>query len=167
MELLICGSDVAPKILADHTLVVKGSKRLLDLCSTVMEPRDPMNVETPHGYIDNLERLGHPVTLGLAIINELHAMLSSMSNSAHKNNALLYLPIRAGKSRKVKRNNKPATPKGLPGDNNRGMGDLEEDLSSVLSEFVKKRKNASIELGGGSGYSCYRTYTFFNQDHGS
>nr|GEZ09108.1 zinc finger, CCHC-type [Tanacetum cinerariifolium] len=74
------------------------------------------------GYIDNLERLGHPVTLGLAVsliliglhkefdgfvqnynmyspgktINELHAILKLHEQTLPKNNALSLHAIRAG-----------------------------------------------------------------------
>nr|GEY43373.1 hypothetical protein [Tanacetum cinerariifolium] len=75
------------------------------------------------GYIDNLERLGHPVTLGLGVsliliglrkefdgfvqnynmhgtgktINEFHAMLKLHEQTLPKNNALALHAIRAGK----------------------------------------------------------------------
>ncbi|GJS76382.1 retrotransposon protein, putative, ty1-copia subclass [Tanacetum coccineum] len=77
------------------------------------------------GYIDNLERLGHPVTLGLAMcliligirkefdgfvqnynmhslgktINELHAMLKLHEQTLSKNNAHALHAIRAGKGK--------------------------------------------------------------------
>ncbi|GJZ03659.1 zinc finger, CCHC-type containing protein [Tanacetum coccineum] len=77
------------------------------------------------GYIDNLERLGHPVTLGLAMcliligirkefdgfvqnynmhslgktINELHAMLKLHEQTLSKNNAPALHAIRAGKGK--------------------------------------------------------------------
>ncbi|GKD10486.1 hypothetical protein Tco_1190171 [Tanacetum coccineum] len=50
------------------------------------------------GYIDNLERLGHPVTLGLAVrktVNELHAMLKLHEQTLPKNNAPALHTIRA------------------------------------------------------------------------
>nr|GEX77307.1 zinc finger, CCHC-type [Tanacetum cinerariifolium] len=79
------------------------------------------------GYIDNLEYLGHPVTLGLGvsliliglrkeydgfmqnynmhsmgkIVNELHAMLKLHEQTLPKNNALALHAIRAGKVQKV------------------------------------------------------------------
>nr|GEY40273.1 hypothetical protein [Tanacetum cinerariifolium] len=77
------------------------------------------------GYIDNLERLGHPMTLDLAVsliliglhkefdgfmqnynmhslgktINELHAMLKLHEQTLPKNNALSLHAIRAGKGK--------------------------------------------------------------------
>nr|GFC65306.1 hypothetical protein [Tanacetum cinerariifolium] len=46
------------------------------------------------GYIDNLERLGHPVTLGLGTVNELHAMLKLHEQTLPKNNAPALYAIR-------------------------------------------------------------------------
>ncbi|GKB32484.1 hypothetical protein Tco_0871885, partial [Tanacetum coccineum] len=83
-------------------------------------------------YIDNLERLGHPVTLGLAVsliliglrkefvgfmhiynmhslgktVNELHAMLKLHEQTLPKNNALALHAIRAGKVQKVNKHKK-------------------------------------------------------------
>nr|GEV99140.1 hypothetical protein [Tanacetum cinerariifolium] len=48
-------------------------------------------------YIDNLEHLGHPVTLGLGTINELHAILKLYEQTRPKNNAPALHAIRAGK----------------------------------------------------------------------
>nr|GEW68240.1 hypothetical protein [Tanacetum cinerariifolium] len=50
------------------------------------------------GYIDNLEHLGHPVTLSLD--NELHAMLKLHEQTLPKNNAPAFHAIRAGKVQK-------------------------------------------------------------------
>nr|GEY68445.1 hypothetical protein [Tanacetum cinerariifolium] len=47
------------------------------------------------GYIDNLERLGHPVTLGLGTVNELHAMLKLHEQTLPKSNAPALNAIRA------------------------------------------------------------------------
>nr|GFA46140.1 zinc finger, CCHC-type [Tanacetum cinerariifolium] len=57
------------------------------------------------GYIDNLERLRHPVTLGLETINELHAMLKLCEQTLPKNNTLDLHAIRAGL--RASRNLKP------------------------------------------------------------
>nr|GEU37211.1 hypothetical protein [Tanacetum cinerariifolium] len=59
------------------------------------------------GYINNLERLGHPVTLGLGTINELHAMLKIHEQTLPKNNAPALHVIRAGKVQKVNKHKKP------------------------------------------------------------
>nr|GFA78113.1 retrotransposon protein, putative, Ty1-copia subclass [Tanacetum cinerariifolium] len=52
------------------------------------------------GYIDNLERLGHPVTLGLGTVNELHAMLKLHEQTMPKSTAPALNAIRAGKVQK-------------------------------------------------------------------
>ncbi|GJX39703.1 hypothetical protein Tco_0253006 [Tanacetum coccineum] len=87
------------------------------------------------GYIDNLERLGHPVTLGLAVsliliglrkefdgfvqnynmhslgktVNKLHAMLKlhEQTLTLPKNNTPALHAIRAGKVQKGKKHKKP------------------------------------------------------------
>ncbi|GJZ27976.1 retrotransposon protein, putative, ty1-copia subclass [Tanacetum coccineum] len=97
------------------------------------------------GYIDNLERLGHPVTLGLAVsliliglrkefdgfvqnynmhslgktVNELHAMLKLHEQTLNlpKNNAPALHAIRAGKVQKGKKHNKPQPSKAARGQN--------------------------------------------------
>nr|GEV99757.1 hypothetical protein [Tanacetum cinerariifolium] len=58
------------------------------------------------GYIENLECLGHPVTLGLGTINELHAMLKLHEQTLPKNNAPALHAIRAGKVQKVNKHKK-------------------------------------------------------------
>ncbi|GJX53909.1 hypothetical protein Tco_0282278, partial [Tanacetum coccineum] len=110
------------------------------------------------GYIDNLERLGHPVTLGLAVsliliglrkefdgfvqnynmnslgktVNELHAMLKLHEQTLNlpKNNALAVRAIRAGKVQKA--------------------------------ELLKKKKNAASGAGG-SGIFAIKLNTFLNR----
>ncbi|GJW65586.1 zinc finger, CCHC-type containing protein [Tanacetum coccineum] len=97
------------------------------------------------GYIDNLERLGHPVTLGLAVsliliglrkefdgfvqnynmhslgktVNELHVMLKLHEQTLNlpKNNAPALHAIRAGKVQKGKKHNKPQPSKAGRGQN--------------------------------------------------
>nr|GEU66643.1 hypothetical protein [Tanacetum cinerariifolium] len=58
------------------------------------------------GYIDNLERLGHPVTLGLGTVNELHAMLKLHEQTLPKNNAPALNDIRADKVHKGNKHKK-------------------------------------------------------------
>nr|GEV29349.1 retrotransposon protein, putative, Ty1-copia subclass [Tanacetum cinerariifolium] len=115
------GQHVAPEILADHTAWIKGSKDIEEwqsVSSYVLKMK---------GYIDNLERLGHPMTLGLGvsliliglrkefdgfvqnynmhrlgkIINELLAMLKLHEQTLPKNNAPALHVIRAGKVQKA------------------------------------------------------------------
>ncbi|GJW69852.1 zinc finger, CCHC-type containing protein [Tanacetum coccineum] len=59
------------------------------------------------GYIDNLERLGHPVSLSLATLNELHAMLKLHEQTLPKNNAPALHAFRAGKVQKGNKHKKP------------------------------------------------------------
>ncbi|GKC28539.1 retrotransposon protein, putative, ty1-copia subclass [Tanacetum coccineum] len=117
--------QVAPEILTAHTAWVKGSKEI--------------------GYIDNLERLGNPVILDLAVsliliglrkefdgfvqnynmhslgktVNELHAMLKLHEQTLNlpKNNAPALHAIRAGKVQKGKKHNKPQPSKAGRGQN--------------------------------------------------
>nr|GFA12555.1 hypothetical protein [Tanacetum cinerariifolium] len=95
------------------------------------------------GYIDNLERLGHPVTLGLGvslilislrkeydgfvqnynmysmgkIVNELHAMLKLHEQTLPKSNAPALNAIRDGKVQKVNKHKKSHSQKGTKGQN--------------------------------------------------
>nr|GEY00771.1 protein kinase-like domain, concanavalin A-like lectin/glucanase domain protein [Tanacetum cinerariifolium] len=95
------------------------------------------------GYIDNLERLGHPVTLGLGVsliliglrkeydgfvqnynmysmkktFNELHAMLKLHEQTLPKNNAPVLYAIRAGKVQKVNKHKKSQTQMAARGQN--------------------------------------------------
>nr|GFA17527.1 zinc finger, CCHC-type [Tanacetum cinerariifolium] len=114
------GLHVAPEILAAHNAWIKGSKEIEEgqlVSSYVLKMK---------GYIDNLERLGHPVTLGLSVsliliglrkeydgfvrdynmhnmgkkVNELHAMLKLHEQKLPKNNTPALYAIRAGKVHK-------------------------------------------------------------------
>ncbi|GJU54098.1 hypothetical protein Tco_1227812, partial [Tanacetum coccineum] len=106
------------------------------------------------GYIDNLERLGHPVTLGLAVsliliglrkefdgfvqnynmhsprktVNELHAMLKlhEQTLTLPKNNVPALHAIRAGKVQK---------------------GHWKRNYPQYLAELLKKKKNAASRAG--------------------
>nr|GFC33684.1 hypothetical protein [Tanacetum cinerariifolium] len=69
------------------------------------------------GYIDNLEHLGHPMTLGLGTINELHAMLKLHEQTLPKSNASALNPIRAGKVQKGNKHKKSHSQKGAKGQN--------------------------------------------------
>nr|GFB39131.1 hypothetical protein [Tanacetum cinerariifolium] len=80
------------------------------------------------GYIDNLEHLGHPVTLGLGIVNELHAMLKLHEQTLPKSNAPALNAIRAGKVQKSNKHKKSYSQKGAKGQN-QGKG-----------KFVRKPK---------------------------
>nr|GEX09486.1 zinc finger, CCHC-type [Tanacetum cinerariifolium] len=105
------------------------------------------------GYIDNLERLGHPMTLGLAVsliliglrkefngfmqnynmhslrktINELHAMLKLHEQILPKNNALALHAIRAGRI-----NLKRTSVTGFPAQSSRSSDAIETDSPYLL-----------------------------------
>ncbi|GJY40372.1 retrotransposon protein, putative, ty1-copia subclass [Tanacetum coccineum] len=100
------------------------------------------------GYIDNLERLGHPVSLNLGVslilislckefnsfvqnynmhnmgktINELHAMLKLHEQTLPKNNAPFLHVIRAGKVQKVNNKHKKLQPQLAARGQNQGKG---------------------------------------------
>ncbi|GKF68191.1 hypothetical protein Tco_0197870, partial [Tanacetum coccineum] len=61
-------------------------------------------------YIDNLEHLGHPVTLGLATVNGLHALLKLHKQTLPKNNASALHAIRSGKVQKGNNKHKKQQP---------------------------------------------------------
>nr|GEZ05311.1 zinc finger, CCHC-type [Tanacetum cinerariifolium] len=97
------------------------------------------------GYIDNLERLGHPVTLGLGVsliliglrkeydgfvqnynmhsmgktVNELHAMLKLREQTLPINNAPALHAIRAGKVQKSNKHKKSQSQMAARGQNHR------------------------------------------------
>ncbi|GJW41791.1 hypothetical protein Tco_0070590 [Tanacetum coccineum] len=119
------------------------------------------------GYIDNIEHLGYPVTLGLAVsliliglrkefdgfvqnynmhslgktVNELHAMLKLHEQTLPKNNAPALHAIRAGKVQK---------------------GHWKRNCPQYLAELLKKKKNAASGAGG-SGIFAIELNTFLNR----
>nr|GEW18831.1 zinc finger, CCHC-type [Tanacetum cinerariifolium] len=157
------GQQVALEILAAHTAWIKGSKEieLKPLFAQHAEQEPLQTTRDFHsckqkegqsvssyvlkikGYIDNLERLGHPVTLGLGvsliliglrrefdgfvqnynmhslgkIINEFHAMLKLHEQTLPKNNAPALHAIRAGKVQKVNKQKKPQPQMAIRGQN--------------------------------------------------
>nr|GEW79577.1 zinc finger, CCHC-type [Tanacetum cinerariifolium] len=159
--------QVAPEILAAHSAWVKGSKEIASLMLMTMEPEIQQNLKPLHahemlkeheeglslssyvfkmkGYIDNLERLGHPVTLGLGVslsliglckeydgfvqnynmhsmektVNGLHAMLKLHKQTLPKSNALALNAIRAGKVQKGNKHKKSHSQTAAKGQNHR------------------------------------------------
>nr|GEW44120.1 hypothetical protein [Tanacetum cinerariifolium] len=126
------GQQVAPEILAAHNTWIKQAEQELlqttrDFHSYRQEERQSVSsyVLKMKGYIDNLEHLGHPVTLGLGVslillslrkeydgfvqnnnmhsmgktVNELHAMLNPHEQTLPKSNAPTLHAIRAGKGK--------------------------------------------------------------------
>nr|GEW47223.1 retrotransposon protein, putative, Ty1-copia subclass [Tanacetum cinerariifolium] len=144
------GQQVAPEILETHNAWIKGSKKIVGLMLMKHELLQTMRdfhsckqeegqsvssyVLKMKGYIDNLERLGHPVILGLGVslilivlrkeydgfvqnynmhsmgktVNELHAMLKlyEQTLTLPKSNAPAVHAIRAGKVQKGNKHKK-------------------------------------------------------------
>nr|GEZ76368.1 zinc finger, CCHC-type [Tanacetum cinerariifolium] len=134
----LAGQQVTPEILTAHTAWVKRSKEIQakqellqtmrDFHSCRQEERQSVSsyVLKMKGYIDNLERLGHLVTLGLGVsliliglrkeydgfvqnynmhimgktVNELRAILKLHEQTLPKSNAPALNSIRAGKVQK-------------------------------------------------------------------
>nr|GEW65673.1 zinc finger, CCHC-type [Tanacetum cinerariifolium] len=163
------GQHVAPEILETHNAWIKGSKEIDGLMLMTMDPDIQRNLEPLHAhemlreqeegqsvssyvlkikdYIDNLKRLGHPVTLVLGvsliliglrkeydgfvhnynmhsmgkIVNELHAMLKLHEQTLPKNNAPALNAIRAGKVQKGNKHKKSQSQMVAKGQN-RGKG---------------------------------------------
>nr|GEZ85525.1 hypothetical protein [Tanacetum cinerariifolium] len=151
------GQQVAPEVLEAHYAWIKGSKEIAGLMLMKQELLQTMRdfhsckqeegqsvslyVLKMKGYIDNLERLGHPVTLGLGVsliliglrkeyygfvqnynmhtmgktVNELHAMLKlhEQTLTLPKSNAPALHAIQAGKSRKGLRASRKLKPRAL------------------------------------------------------
>ncbi|GJU88152.1 zinc finger, CCHC-type containing protein [Tanacetum coccineum] len=100
------GQQVAPKALAAHAAWVKGSKEIARLMLMTMEPDIQQNLENlgayeegqsvssyvlkMKSYIDNLERLGHPVSLNLGTVIELHAILKLHEQTLTKKDPALH-----------------------------------------------------------------------------
>nr|GFA00413.1 hypothetical protein [Tanacetum cinerariifolium] len=144
------GQQVAPEILTAHT-AWQAEQELLqtirDFHSCRQEEGQSVSsyVLKMKGYIDNLEHLGHPVTLGLGVsliliglrkeydgfvqnynmhrmgktINELHAMLKLHEQTLPKSNAPALNAIRAGKVQKGNKYKKSRSQKGAKGQNQR------------------------------------------------
>nr|GEU72225.1 malonyl-coenzyme A:anthocyanin 3-O-glucoside-6''-O-malonyltransferase-like [Tanacetum cinerariifolium] len=145
------GQQVAPEILAAHNVWIKGSKEI-ELLQTTRDFHSCRKEEGQSvssyvlkmkGYIENLKRLGHPVTLGLVVsliliglrkeydgfmqnynmysmgktVNEFHAMLKLHKQTLPKNNAHTLNAIRAGKVQKGNKHKKSQTQMAARGQN--------------------------------------------------
>nr|GEW33637.1 zinc finger, CCHC-type [Tanacetum cinerariifolium] len=132
--------------------MLRHMRELLELLASSDHGRKKSSQLAPYvlkikGYIDNLERLGHPVTLGLGVslilislckeydgfvqnynmhnmgktVNELHAMLKLHEQTLSKNNAPALNAIRAGKVQKGNKHKKSQSQMAARGQN-RGKG---------------------------------------------
>ncbi|GJS62533.1 zinc finger, CCHC-type containing protein [Tanacetum coccineum] len=141
LVLSFVGQQVPLEAIAAHTAWVKGQKEIDELLQTVREfhmckQEEGQSVSSyilkMKRYIDNLQRLGHPVSLNLEVslilvslrkeydsfmqnynmhgmgktVNELHAMLKLHEQTLPKKDALALHAIRAGNvRRKIKTRN--------------------------------------------------------------
>nr|GEZ64392.1 zinc finger, CCHC-type [Tanacetum cinerariifolium] len=108
------GEHVAPEILVAHNAWIKGSKEIAGLMLMTMEPEHEEGqsvssyVVKMKGYIDNLEHLRLPVTLGLGKGNKHKKLQSQMAvrekNHGNRKNKQAYAPKPEGlrASRKLK-----------------------------------------------------------------
>nr|GEY97779.1 hypothetical protein [Tanacetum cinerariifolium] len=173
------GQHVSPEILAAHNAWIKGSKEIDGLMLMTMDPEIQRNLEPLQttrdfhscrqeegqsvssyvlkmkGYIDNLESLGHPVTLCLGVsliliglrkeydgfvqsynmhgmgktVNELHVMLKLHEQTLPKSNAPALNAIRAGKVQKGNKHKKSQSQIAAKGQN-RGKGKNKQAYAS-------------------------------------
>nr|GEV10167.1 hypothetical protein [Tanacetum cinerariifolium] len=148
------GQQVALEILEAHNTWIKGSKEIVGLLQEEGQLVSSYVLKMK-GYIENLERLGHPVTLGLGVslilidlrkeyngfvqnynmysmgktVNELHAMLKLHEQTLPKSNAPALNAIQASK---------------------------------YLADLMKKKKNAASGAGG-SGIFVIELNTILNR----
>ncbi|GJV56615.1 retrotransposon protein, putative, ty1-copia subclass [Tanacetum coccineum] len=157
----VAGQQVPPETLAAHAAWVRKQKEIVVLMLMTMEPDLQWNLENlgaydmlkelktlfskQADYIDNLERLGHPMSQNLAVslilvslrkeydsfvqnynmhsmgktVNELHAMLKLHEQTLPKRDAPALHAIRAGKVQKKNKNKKPQL---AARGNNKGKG---------------------------------------------
>nr|GEW33934.1 hypothetical protein [Tanacetum cinerariifolium] len=178
------GQHVAPEILAAHTSWIKGSKEIAeqellqttrDFHSCKQEEGQSVSsyVMNMKGYIDNLERLGHPVTLGLGgkTINEFHTMLKLHEQTLPKNNTPALHAIRAGKVQKVNKHKKSQPQMAARGQNHeKGKNKQAYALKPKISPPPKREDLAKDSIcqecasgAGGSGIFVIELNTILNR----
>ncbi|GKE00606.1 zinc finger, CCHC-type containing protein, partial [Tanacetum coccineum] len=186
--------QVAPEIIAAHNAWIKDSKEIARHMLMTMEPEIQRNLENLHAkgvknseegqyvssyvlkmksYVDNLERLRHPVTFGKEFdgfvhnynmhnlgktVNELHAMLKLHEQTLPKNNAPGLHVIRAGKGKnKLAYAPKPKIPpppkREDPAKDSIYLecgetGHWKRNCPQYLAELLKKKKNTASGGGG-------------------
>ncbi|GKB77356.1 retrotransposon protein, putative, ty1-copia subclass, partial [Tanacetum coccineum] len=153
------GQHVAPEILAAHTAWEEGQS----VSSYVLKMK---------GYIDNLERLGHPVTLGLAVSQiliglhkefdrfvqnyNMHSPPPPLGEDSNELHAMLKLHEQ---TLNLPKNNAPALHAIRAGK----VQKVEGNCPQYLAELLKKKKNAASGAGGGSGIFVIELNTFLNR----
>ncbi|GJY37931.1 hypothetical protein Tco_0424295 [Tanacetum coccineum] len=116
-------------------------------------------------YIDNLERLGHPVSLNIGTVNELHAILKLHEQTLTKKDPALHA-IRVGKVQK--KNNKQKKPHVVAKGQNQGKG--KSKLAYAPKPKIpppQKRENLAKDSVchqyGDTGIFTIELYTFPNK----
>nr|GFA90026.1 hypothetical protein [Tanacetum cinerariifolium] len=140
------GKHVALEILAAHNAWIKGSKEIVGLMLMTMKPEHEEGqsvssyVVKIKGYIDNLEHLGLPVTLGLGTVNELYAMLKLHEQTLPKIMLLLLMLFKPVKSRKVI-STRNCNPKWLLGERIMGTGKISKLMLPSPRFLLPKRED--------------------------
>ncbi|GKB73338.1 retrotransposon protein, putative, ty1-copia subclass [Tanacetum coccineum] len=167
------GQQVAPEALVAHAAWVKGSKEI-ELLQIMREfhsckQKEGKSVSSyvlkMKSYIDNLERLGNPVSLGLGTINQLHDMLKLHEQTLPKNNTPALHAIRAGKVQKGNNKHKKPQPQLAARGQNQGKG--KNKLAYVPKPKIPpppKREDPAKDSGAsGSGIFTIELYSFPNK----
>nr|GEX27025.1 7-deoxyloganetin glucosyltransferase-like [Tanacetum cinerariifolium] len=107
------------------------------------------------GYIDNLEHLGHPVTLGLGnynmhgmrkTVNELHAMLKLYEQTLPKATLLLFMLFELVRSRKGLRASRKLKPRALSLYVGNGQREAVEAIGAFyLNSLIDQEVSGSLE----------------------
>nr|GFA07740.1 hypothetical protein [Tanacetum cinerariifolium] len=154
------GQQVAPKVLEAHYAWIKGSKKIASLMLMKQEllqtTRDfhsckqeegqsvSSYVLKTKGYIDNLERLGHPVTLGHGVSLILIGLRKEGKNHGKGKNKQAYAL-------------KPKIPPPPRRENPTKdsichecgeIGHWIRNCPLYLADLIKKKKNTTFEVGG-------------------
>ncbi|GJZ19243.1 hypothetical protein Tco_0555833 [Tanacetum coccineum] len=112
------------------------------------------------GYMDQLECLGHPISLHLGTIDDLHAMLKLHENRLPKKADVAHVVL-AIKGGKIQKNNKN---KKLQAAHRKGLGKVDHwrrNCPVYLFELIKKKKN--ISGVSTSGIFVIELYSFPNK----
>nr|GEY76710.1 hypothetical protein [Tanacetum cinerariifolium] len=166
------GQHVASEILAAHNAWIKGSKEIVQAEQELLQTTRYFNscrqeegqsvssyVLKMKGYIDNLERLGHPVTLGLG----LH------EKTLPKSNAPALHAIRAGKVQKGNKHKKSQSQTAAKGQNH-GKGKISKLMLPSLrfllhlkGKIPQRTLSVMTSEAGGSGIFVIELNTILNR----
>nr|GEX19810.1 hypothetical protein [Tanacetum cinerariifolium] len=178
------GQHIALEILAAHTVWIKGSKEIQAEQELLQTTRDFHSCKQEEGqsissyvlkmkgYIDNLEHLRHPMTLGLCMgkrVNELHVMLKLHEQTLPKNNASALYAVRAGKVQKVNKHKKSQPQMAARGQNHgKGKNKLAYAPKPKIPPPPKREDLAKDSIchecgAGGSGIFVLELNTILNR----